>query len=300
MSATAEPIVVAVQNSPTVSISEPIPRECDQIAEIAAALAKACATLENPPRNRTVRVGTKAGGSYTYAYATLDAVLDEVRPKLAAVGISLLQPIVWRGEKPWLVTRLLHSSGQAIETELPLVIEGDGRLSGPQAFGSTLTYMRRYGIESLLPIAAEYDDDGSAASGREVSSKEDLPACPKCGKNSKVIPSKLPKTDGELYCLGCKAGFVPATREPGEDDAPPLGHGQNDFEPVARIPEPRSPDYRSPAALGKELLRLTGDKDASMALLSELSGASTLAGMPPNEVGPVWARLAKHPKWGKP
>ena len=279
---------------------------CDQIA---AALAKACATLENPQRNRTVKVKTKDGGSYSYSYATLDAVLDEVRPKLAAVGIALLQPIVWRDEKPYLVTRLLHSSGQSIEDELPLLIEGDGRLSGPQAFGSALTYMRRYGIESLLPIAAEYDDDGAAASEREVSAKQDRAACPKCEKNSKVIPSKFPKAEGELYCLACKAGFLPGaaapetpspTREPGEDDGPPLSPDDRIAEPLARIPAASSRDYRSPAALGKELLRLTGDRDGAMALAAELCGASSLNGMPPAEVGPAWARLAQHPKWGRP
>ena len=279
------------------------PRE-PAVDEIAAALAKACATLENPPRNRTVRVETKAkegraAGSYTYAYATLDAVLDEVRPKLAAQGIALLQPIVWRDGKPWLVTRLLHSSGQALETELPITIEGDGRLSGPQAFGSALTYMRRYGIESLLPIAAEHDDDGAAASDREVSEKQDRPACPKCAKNTKVITSKFPKSEGELYCLACKASFVPSPREPGEDDGPPLGHGEHDLEPLARIPDSDSAAYRDPAALGAELLRLAGDMPGARALMTELSGASTLRGIPPQEVSAAWEALRKHAKWGK-
>lgn len=190
----------------------------EQIDEIAAALVEASKTLRNPERNRTVNVKTKNGDRYSYSYTTLDAVLDEVRPKLAAAGIAILQPLVWHDGKPFVSTRLLHSSGQWIEHEVPVVVE-DGRMSETQAFGSAMTYARRYGLESLLPIAAEYDDDGVEAGG---DSREQAPTCPKCGKSDKVIRSKR---GSGWWCLKpCSTAFgddsIPEAREPGEDDAP--------------------------------------------------------------------------------
>jgi hypothetical protein len=67
-----------------------------------------------------------------------------------------------------------------------------------------------------------------------------------------------------------------------------------------RIPAANSHDLRSVAALGRELLRLAGDEPGAMALLTELCGASSLRGMPPQEVAAAWAKLATHAKWGRP
>ena len=61
----------------------------------------------------------------------------------------------------WLVTTLLHTSGQWMRSEL-LVTPKD---ETSQAMGSALTYARRYALCAMVGVA-QVDDDGNAASGR--------------------------------------------------------------------------------------------------------------------------------------
>ena len=128
------------------------------INELAAALAKAQGAFTNPAKDRE---NPYFGSRYT----TLGAVIEATRGPLADNGLSLTQTIGaggGNGRTPILRTRLLHSSGQWLASEVPLFAAG----KGSQAFGSELTYMRRYAVCALLNIApAEGDDTGEGAVG---------------------------------------------------------------------------------------------------------------------------------------
>lgn len=143
-------------------------RESTDISKIAPALVRAQAMMENPARNRSVQVRTQAG-SYQFRYATLDKITDLVRRALAENGLCVLQPIISTERGAALVTRLLHESGQWMECEILLPPLG----SNPQAFGSAVTYMRRYSISAMLNISADEDDDANRAAGNHY---QDLPA----------------------------------------------------------------------------------------------------------------------------
>jgi hypothetical protein len=149
--------------SPTHSVS--IARESPETGQIAFALVSALSKLRNPPRNRSVEVSTRGGGKYSFRYATLDKILDMARPVLAAEGLVLFQPIS-TNEKGGLVlvTRLLHRSGEWMETSIPLPTPG----GDPQSFGSAVTYLRRYAVTALLGIASDEDDDANRAAGNHV------------------------------------------------------------------------------------------------------------------------------------
>jgi len=113
-----------------------------------------------------------------YRYVTLDALLEVVRPILNRHGIALSQwpsfEQVFGTEshpttiRPTLVTRLEHVSSDlgddTLEYRMPLYVTG----SDMQGFGSAITYARRYALQAALGIAAETDDDGRAASGKDV------------------------------------------------------------------------------------------------------------------------------------
>jgi hypothetical protein len=135
-------------------------RESADISKIVPALVRAQAAMVNPPRNRSVQVRTQAG-SYTFRYATLDKITDMTREALAQNGLCVLQPIVSTERGPALVTRLLHESGQWMECEVGLPALGQN----PQAFGSAVTYVRRYAISAMLNIAPDEDDDANRAAG---------------------------------------------------------------------------------------------------------------------------------------
>jgi len=146
----------------------------EPINEIAAAIAKAQAKLSAPPRNREVEVVSKrTGAKYKFRYATLDSIIEHVRAPLTDNGLWFTQTLVNGGGKYHLVTQLIHSSGQRIVSETPILADS----ADNQAFGSALTYMKRYALSALLGIAADEDDDANAADGNTVeSSKDRVPA----------------------------------------------------------------------------------------------------------------------------
>lgn len=117
--------------------------------ELFTALAAANTTLTNP--------GKDGKGNYG-AYLTLDALLDHVRPTLAAHGLSIVQDVILEAERVQIVTQLLHSSGESIVF---------GPLSGPaganwQQLGGAISYGRRYALLAALGIAGGDDDDAQA------------------------------------------------------------------------------------------------------------------------------------------
>jgi hypothetical protein len=130
-------------------------RTSEQIDEIAAAIAKAQAELENVERGGT-------NPDFRSRYAQLGAVLDEVRPKFAKHGVAILQHAVnGAGSNVGIVTRLAHSSGQWIESSLyvaPTRFDAQGA-------GSVISYLRRYALMAVAGIGPD-DDDGEAAVGR--------------------------------------------------------------------------------------------------------------------------------------
>lgn len=141
----------------------------EPVNEIFEALAKAQAKITNPPRNREVQVVSKrTGGRYTFKYATLDAIIEHVRKPLTENGLWFVQNLEeGTNGKYRLVTHLVHSSGQWVRGETPILAENGGN----QAFGSALTYMRRYSLTAMLGVAADEDDDANAADGNSATEK---------------------------------------------------------------------------------------------------------------------------------
>lgn len=150
-------------------------KHSESFSALAEALAKAAANFKPIARNRTVEVTMKSGGTYTFTYATLDAIIAAVRPALSAEALVLTQSVVSEEiattgpngteieREDFLETRLLHSSGEWIANLTPVLI-ASGENSA-QAYGSGITYARRYGVTQLLCIVADEDEDGNAASG---------------------------------------------------------------------------------------------------------------------------------------
>ena len=150
-------------SGPVCDAGPPSPRRGQPL--LIAALAKAQSVMTSPPRNREVTVMMKSGGTYSFRYATLDHIIEAIRKPLTDNGLWFSQVLESdEGGKYRLITRLLHESGGSIESRTPLLVENTGN----QAFGSALTYMRRYALTALLGIAADEDDDANAAEGNTV------------------------------------------------------------------------------------------------------------------------------------
>jgi hypothetical protein len=123
----------------------------EQINEIAAALAKAQASMKNAALN-------KVNPHFRSKYADLAGIRDTVVPVLAANGIAVVQTIEPTETSAVVITRLAHISGQWIESCCPVLGAGD-----MQKMGSAITYARRYSLSAICGIAADEDDDANAA-----------------------------------------------------------------------------------------------------------------------------------------
>lgn len=93
-------------------------------------------------------------------YADFASIVDAVRKPLTENGLAFVQLLTSNVDGVTVTTRLLHVSGEFIETScwMPVVAKT------PQAFGSAATYAKRYALSALVGLAADADDDGNAAS----------------------------------------------------------------------------------------------------------------------------------------
>lgn len=130
----------------------------ESIAKIAPALLAAQRAVVGTTRDKVGKIVTTKG-SYQYNYSDLSSVLDEIKGPLNDNGIVILQSPTADSTGVAVHTRLLHESGEWVEETLYMpVTQGT-----PQAYGSAITYCRRYSAQSMLGLKAE-DDDGKEAS----------------------------------------------------------------------------------------------------------------------------------------
>lgn len=93
-------------------------------------------------------------------YANFDSIVDTIKPVLAKNGLAFIQPTKDIDGKLFIITRIIHGSGEWIESLYPVnPVKND-----PQGYGSALTYARRYSLSSLLGITSDEDDDGNKSS----------------------------------------------------------------------------------------------------------------------------------------
>ena len=125
------------------------------LAKLFTALAEVAGEIQNPAKSAKARIPLKAGGSFEFAYAPLDAILSQTRPLLAAHGLSVIQYPVDVGERAGVQTWLVHSAGGAFNCGTVSLPVGDD----PKALGAAITYLRRYAYCAALNIAADDDND---------------------------------------------------------------------------------------------------------------------------------------------
>jgi len=120
--------------------------------QITAALLKAQREMQNAKKDAN-------NPFFKSKYADLNSVREACMPLLNENGIIVLQPMVTVDGNEYVKTVLLHESGESIESFTKILCKSQ---NDPQAYGSGVTYARRYGLQSLLSIGAD-DDDGNAA-----------------------------------------------------------------------------------------------------------------------------------------
>lgn len=97
-------------------------------------------------------------------YATLENVLDEVKPILNGEGICLSQypgEFATAVDKVEVVTRLVHAETGYVYTVQSIIPVKDP--TDPQKLGSAITYGKRYALLAVCGLGTEDDDGNSAA-----------------------------------------------------------------------------------------------------------------------------------------
>jgi hypothetical protein len=137
--------------------------QSETIGKLAEALCKAQAVIEGAKKD-------SSNPFFRSKYADLASVWDACRKPLTDNGLSIVQSPVFVPEHPDMIgldTRLCHSSGEWLEGRIVMKpVKSD-----PQSYGSCLTYLRRYSLQSLVSVCPE-DDDGNLASGMKPEKAE--------------------------------------------------------------------------------------------------------------------------------
>lgn len=127
-------------------------QKSEQINDLATALSKAQGEIKGAMKD-------SSNPFFKSKYADLASVWEAFRQPFAKNGLSLVQLPTMKENLVSVESVLLHASGQWI-SEVLSATPKDGT---PQAVGSTITYLRRYGAQSIAGVCPE-DDDGNAAS----------------------------------------------------------------------------------------------------------------------------------------
>lgn len=128
----------------------------DTIVEFAKALSAAQADIGGALKS-------SENPFFKSSYADLASVWDACREPLTKNGLSVIQSPSAEGNIVSVETVLMHASGEFVSCELTTQIKD----MNPQAVGTGITYLRRYGLAAMVGIA-QVDDDGESAMGRNI------------------------------------------------------------------------------------------------------------------------------------
>ena len=137
----------------------------EELGDLATALSKAQGQIADAEK-------ATDNPFFKSTYADLAEVLGQIRPIFSEHGLSLTQ---WPGleNEGWVscTTRILHSSGQWMESTMSMPVQGK---NVAQDSGSVLTYMRRYMAAAAAGIA-QVDTDANQADKKSQSLSEPKP-----------------------------------------------------------------------------------------------------------------------------
>lgn len=184
-------------------------KHTDSLVKLAPALVAAQAEMKAVGKDST-------NPHFKNKYASLDAIIEAVRPTLAKHGLAIVQgaTVPMTTDVGGLVgfaveTMLVHTSGEWLtNTAIVPITKAD-----PQGAGGALTYGRRYSLAALLSLATEEDDDGNAASATRATRQTETARRPA----AVAVPSPNGTAHAKKMPFGKQKG-VPL----GEVDSPAL------------------------------------------------------------------------------
>ena len=167
----------------------------EQTNEIFTALSKAQRQMANATKD-------KLNPHYKSRYADLTAYLDAAREPLTANNLALTQTMRAEGTQMFLITRLCHSSGQWVASEMPVIAS---KLD-PQGIGSALSYYRRYCLAAICGMGAD-DDDAETAQQPYRQPPKPKYLTQEQARELNTICKSMPDDRQERFWTYCKENF---------------------------------------------------------------------------------------------
>lgn len=130
------------------------------------------------------------GGGKGYTYADINSILSIVRPILNRHGLGVNHNVTSEPNRVGVETVIFSVDGETLKSPI-FYAETTGLVQkGVQAYGSLVTYLRRYSLVSFLGIAyGVEDDDGYLAVDAHESHRKQQKAAPA----PKPVPKAEPK-----------------------------------------------------------------------------------------------------------
>ena len=177
----------------------------ETIKELATALSKAQSQRSMPELN-------KVNPFHKSRYADLPETIKCMRGAFASQGLCLYQSPMESADGKWvLATRVMHTSGEWIESTVPLLFNQD-KGSAMQSLASAITYARRYALASLCNLAADDDDDGNSATPAK---KEELKHTPvnQGFRSLNEVDAEVDRLVNDFGIVITSAGFIELKRQ---------------------------------------------------------------------------------------
>lgn len=183
---------------------------------IAAALAAARGEFSTIKKTSTARISSSKG-EYTYTYADTAEILDAVIVALVRHELSITFTTSIADGLLFVNGTLRHSSGGGIESQAFVPAPTDGK---PQAWGTAVTYAKRYCLGCLLNLASEQDDDANSnqheSASWQTSRREPRPA-----PQTRAMPvaQPAPAREANRPAQGQQATLTPEQKKAHNDAA---------------------------------------------------------------------------------
>lgn len=134
----------------------------DTIGELAKALSIFQMQVRQPMKD-------KANPFFKSKYVPLENVVEAITETAGNHGLSFIQYPLNKEDQVGVITILMHSSGEWIESEPIFAKPGK---QDAQAAGSVITYLKRYSLSAVFGITSDEDDDGERSMDRNNGSQQ--------------------------------------------------------------------------------------------------------------------------------
>ena len=141
-------------------------KQSENIGELAYALSQLQGEITDPVKDQK---------AHKHKYATIDQVLEILRPLLKKYELSIVQLPGSAHDKVTVETVLMHKSGQWISSTIEMKTMDQAGANAAQNVGIIITYGRRYALTAMLGMA-QVDEDGNVVAAN---------------KNNKALPGQI-------------------------------------------------------------------------------------------------------------